>query len=138
MHGAGIMSSNNMSHDAIYDKCVELVMTDELTQQLPLTETTLLILMSLAPSPKHGYAIMKEVAELSEGRVSLSTGTLYGALARLLEEGWIQRVAEEDQGGAGRTRKEYRLTQRGQRLLASELQRMKSLISIARLRTAKG
>jgi DNA-binding PadR family transcriptional regulator len=112
-------------------------MTDELTEQLPLTETTLLILLCLAPSPKHGYAIMKEVAELSEGRVNLSTGTLYGALARLLEEGWIERVAKEDLGETGHTRKEYRVTQRGQRLLAREVQRMKSLISIASLRTAE-
>ena len=60
----------------------------------PLTESTYFILLSLSPEPKHGYAIMKEVQELSEGRVVLSTGTLYGALKRLLDEGWIIRLEE--------------------------------------------
>lgn len=112
-------------------------MGENVESQIPLTETILLILLSMAQGPRHGYAIMKEVADLSEGRVSLSTGTLYGALARLLEDGSIERVPEQDQGETGRNRKEYRLTPRGQRLLNLELHRMETLVSMARLRTVR-
>jgi DNA-binding PadR family transcriptional regulator len=61
-----------------------------------LTEPVLLILLSLAEQPRHGYSILKDVEEMSDGRVTLSTGTLYGALRRLLDDGWIQRFEEED------------------------------------------
>ena len=57
----------------------------------PLTEPTYFILLSLSPKPKHGYAIMKDVKELSKSRVILSTGTLYGALKRLLDQGAFQQ-----------------------------------------------
>ncbi len=58
--------------------------------ELPLSEAVFLILLSLMPGPKHGYAIMKDVQALSENRVSLSTGTLYGALKRLLKQEWVR------------------------------------------------
>ena len=57
----------------------------------PLTEPVLLILLSLAEKPRHGYSLMKDIESLSNGRVRLSTGTLYGALRRLLEDLWIER-----------------------------------------------
>ena len=56
----------------------------------------LLILLSLAGQPRHGYSILKDVEQMSDGRVVLSTGTLYGALRRLLEDDWIERIEEED------------------------------------------
>jgi DNA-binding PadR family transcriptional regulator len=59
-----------------------------------LTETTFFILLSLSSGKKHGYLIMKEVERLSGGRTSRSTGTLYGVLGRLLDQGWIERVDE--------------------------------------------
>lgn len=62
----------------------------------PLTEATFFILLSLSSAPKHGYAIMKEVKELSKGQIVFSTGTLYGALKRLLEQGWIKRVSDPE------------------------------------------
>lgn len=104
---------------------------------LPLTEPTLYILLSLAPGQKHGYAILKDVAELSEGRVQLSTGTLYGALKRLLEQGWIERV-DDDRDPApadpGRPRKAYRLAAAGRRSLDAELTRLERLLDAARAR----
>jgi hypothetical protein len=75
--------------------------------ELPLTETTYFILLSLLPKPKHGYAIMKDVQVLSEERIVLSTGTLYGALKRLLDQGWIERLEETDPKGNARDRKVY-------------------------------
>jgi DNA-binding PadR family transcriptional regulator len=103
---------------------------------LPLTESTFLILLSLAPGPRHGYAILKDVATLSRERVQLSTGTLYGALKRLLAEGWIRRATEDVPAEAeadhpGRPRRYYALTDRGRRLLEAETARLESLAAAA-------
>jgi DNA-binding PadR family transcriptional regulator len=108
----------------------------ELPEILPLSESTFFILLSLAPAPKHGYAIMKDTRALSDGRVVLSTGTLYGALKRLLEQAWIRRV--EDRGnGTARDRKAYALTNQGRRVLSAEIERLQKLVSTARLQTLK-
>ncbi len=64
---------------------------------LRMTEPVLLILLSLADQPRHGYAILQDTEQMSNGRVRLSTGTLYGALRRLLEDGWIERLPERRQ-----------------------------------------
>ena len=74
-------------------------MKADIESNLPLSESTFLILLSLAPGPKHGYAIMKEVAALSGNRVQLSTGTLYGALGRLLSQGLIEQAPDEGPDG---------------------------------------
>jgi DNA-binding PadR family transcriptional regulator len=103
-------------------------------ETVPLSEPVLLILMSLADQPRHGYAILKDVEEMSAGRVLLSTGTLYGALRRLLEDGWIERVQEED---ASRGRQAYRLAATGKRSLQQEVSRMKHLTRLAGLRVAQ-
>jgi DNA-binding PadR family transcriptional regulator len=105
----------------------------------PLTEATYFIMLSLSQEPRHGYAIMKDVQSLSNGGVVLSTGTLYGALKRLLEQGWIKRV-EEDPGSSnseelGRIRKAYTLTTFGRRVLDTEITRLQILIDAAQLRT---
>lgn len=106
--------------------------------ELPLTEATTFILLSLVDEPKHGYAIMKDVESLSEGRVLLSTGTLYGALSRLLDQGWIARCEEEDEKESpGRPRKTYTLTQVGRRLLDAEISRLQAVITAANLRTSE-
>lgn len=98
---------------------------------LPLSETTLYILVSLAPGPLHGYAIAKEVQALSEERVALSVSTLYSTLKRLLEDGWIERVGEDPEpDDAGRPRKTYALTDLGRRILNAEQARLVSLLAI--------
>ena len=104
---------------------------------LPLSEAVFFILLSLSPGPKHGYAIMKDVESLSDSRVSLSTGTLYGALKRLLESGWIKRV-DDDRNETGRQRKAYVLTQLGKGILEAETARMKNLIVVAQERSEVG
>jgi len=97
----------------------------------PLSEMTLYILVSLAPGPLHGYAIAKKVRVLSEDRVILSVSTLYTILKRLLEDGWIERVGEAaEPDESGRPRKTYALTERGQRILAAEKTRLRSLLAI--------
>ena len=77
------MASYDMSHEAM-------------TESLPLTEPVLLILLSLADKPRHGYSILRDIEQMSDGRVVLSTGTLYGALRRLLDDKWIERFEDED------------------------------------------
>ena len=103
----------------------------------PLTEPVLLILMSLAPQPRHGYALIKDIESLSNHRVRLSTGTLYGALRRLLEDLWIERFEQAD---TSRDKQAYRLTAEGRRQLRLEMERLKQLtrMGIARLRMNEG
>jgi DNA-binding PadR family transcriptional regulator len=113
---------------ALYDMSPEIIM-----DSLPLTEPVLLILLSLAAQPRHGYSILKDVEQMSDGRVLLSTGTLYGALRRLLDEDWIERIEEQD---SSRGRQAYRLTTRGRRNLQVEIRRMKQLTRLANLRIA--
>ena len=103
----------------------------------PLTEATFFILVSLSPEPKHGYAIMKEVKALSHGRVVFSTGTLYGAIRRLLEQGWIQRVSDPEPNHTDRERKAYALTDKGRKIVSAEMERLRSLLATAEQRTSR-
>ena len=103
-------------------------------ESLPLTEPVLLVLLSLAEHPRHGYSILKDVERMSGGRVKLSTGTLYGALRRLLDGAWIERVEEDE---SPRDRRSYRLTSRGRRNLQLEVERMRDLTKLAALRVAR-
>jgi DNA-binding PadR family transcriptional regulator len=100
----------------------------------PLTEPVLLILMSLAERPRHGYALIKDIESLTRGRVRLSTGTLFGAIRRLLTESWIERFDQED---TSRDKQAYRLTPVGRKRLKVELERMRQLTRAAssRLKT---
>jgi len=100
----------------------------------PLTEAVFLILSSLASGPNHGYAILQDVESLSEGRVRLSTGTLYGALRRLLDDGLIKRFKEDD---PSRDRQAYELTSAGQKVLVAEVARMKTLAKVVGARLAE-
>jgi DNA-binding PadR family transcriptional regulator len=99
-------------------------------ENLPLTEPVLLILLSLAGEEQHGYSILKDVERMSDGRVVLSTGTLYGALRRLLEDEWIDRL---DEGDTPRGRQSYRLTPKGRRNLQLDIDRMKQITRLAAL-----
>jgi DNA-binding PadR family transcriptional regulator len=69
------MSLNDM-REALMDQPISS------SNELPLTESTFLIMLSISSDPRHGYAIIKEVESMSDGRVKLSTGTLYGAIKR--------------------------------------------------------
>ena len=99
-----------------------------------MSEAVLLVLLSLAEQPRHGYSILKDVESVSGGRVLLSTGTLYGALQRLLDQGWIERVEENE---APRDRRTYKLASRGRRNLQMEIERMRQLTRVAGLRIAR-
>jgi DNA-binding PadR family transcriptional regulator len=72
---------------------------------------------------------MQEVAALSEGRVKLSTGTLYTALKRLLDDGWIEEIEEPN---APRGRRAYRLTPAGRAIVHQETNRLSVMVNLAR------
>ncbi|MFI7382814.1 PadR family transcriptional regulator [Streptomyces sp. NPDC049813] len=92
-------------------------MTDRAMQ-----EPSLLLLTALADAPRHGYAISREVEEISGGRVKMRTGTLYGALERLLHQGLIEVHSEEIVDS--RLRRTYALTPPGRAALAAEAERI--------------
>ncbi len=105
---------------------------------LPLSETSFFILLSLAKTPKHGYGIIKEVEGFSDGRVVLAAGTLYSALRRMLEDGWIQRLEDSPSSGDSRERKLYSLTDLGRRIFELETRRLNQLVRLtARLKARR-
>lgn len=95
------------------------------------SEPVFLILTSLADQPRHGYALLQDIQRMSSSRAMLSTGTLYGALRRLLEDGLIERFQQED---TSRDKQAYKLTPQGRRQLQAEINRMKQLTRIATAR----
>ena len=97
----------------------------------PLGEPVLWILLSLAEEPRHGYGLMKNVETLSDGRVRLSTGTMYGALRRLLEDGWIDHAKTAD---ASRDKQLYRLTAAGLAALRREVDHLSLWTRVAAAR----
>ncbi|MGF1430875.1 PadR family transcriptional regulator [Kitasatospora sp. LaBMicrA B282] len=95
-------------------------------------EPTLLLLTALADAPRHGYALIQEIAEISEGRVRMRTGTLYAALDRLLDQGLIR--VERDEVVDGRARRTYALTDPGRTVLAEEAARLRAVAAEAERR----
>lgn len=95
-------------------------------------EPTFLVLTALADGPKHGYALIKEADELSNGRVKLKVGTLYAALDRLSNQGLVQAAGEEVIDG--RHRRYYELTDEGVHVLERETERLESSAVQARAR----
>ena len=100
---------------------------------LPLTPVVLHMLLALADEPqgKHGYAVAREVEELTEGQIRMGPGTVYGSIQRMLDAALIEerraRASEEDN-----RRRYYRLTPFGRQVLALELSRLASVVAIAR------
>lgn len=90
----------------------------------PLREPTYFVLASLLDGPLHGYAIIGRAEQLSDGRVRLSTGTLYGALDRLATAGLVAAGPEEVV--EGRTRRAYALTDDGLAVLTAEAERLQA------------
>jgi PadR family transcriptional regulator, regulatory protein PadR len=101
-----------------------------------MTEQAVFILASLTRGELHGYGIARDVEQLSEGRVKLTAGTLYGALNRLAEEGLVVQTRERVVGG--RRRRYYGLTSAGQTALAEQAARLRSTASAVSARVAAG
>jgi DNA-binding PadR family transcriptional regulator len=94
-----------------------------------MTEQAFFILTALVDGPSHGYGIVGQVDQLSEGRVKLRVGTLYGVLDRLVAEGLVE--ADHDEVHQGRLRRYYRLTDGGAAALAEEAERQAANARVA-------
>lgn len=95
---------------------------------LPLTPAVFHILLALVDGEKHGYAIMQEVVQVSENRVKMGPGTLYGSVKRMLEAGLIRETGERaDSAPDGERRRYYALTEFGGRVLKAEADRITRL-----------
>ena len=88
-----------------------------------LTEAVFYTLLALHV-PLHGYGIMQETERMSNGRLKLSAGTLYGAISSMLEKGWIEPVPGIDET----RKKEYQITETGRNVVKSELSRLEELV----------
>ena len=92
-------------------------------ENIALTEAVFYILLS-REKPLHGYGIMQNAEKLSNGRVKLAAGTLYGAINTLLEKGWITSVP----GESGDRKKQYVITESGKSAVLAELSRLRELV----------
>lgn len=92
-------------------------------------EPTYFLLLSLTQQPLHGYAIAQRATELSDGRVKLSAGTLYGALDRLVASQDL--CVDREEVVQGRKRRYYRITTKGLGQLAEATQQLRATLSVA-------
>jgi len=100
-----------------------------------LTPAVLNILLALADEERHGYAIIREVEERTEGKTRLGPGTLYGSIKRMLADGLIEESDERpDPALDDQRRRYYRITDFGRRVAGAEVQRLSALVETARAR----
>jgi DNA-binding PadR family transcriptional regulator len=93
------------------------------------------IIVALAAGERHGYAIMRDIADLSAGSVKMGPGTLYGSVKRMIEQGLVEETDERpDPALDDERRRYYRLTALGQRVGAAEQARLTALLNAAQLR----
>jgi DNA-binding PadR family transcriptional regulator len=98
-----------------------------------LTPAVFHILLAMADGERHGYAIMREVAELTRQQVVMGPGTLYGTLKRMLEAGLVEECGERpDPSLDDERRRYYRLTGRGREAARAEAERLRALVKVAR------
>ncbi|MEU8232147.1 PadR family transcriptional regulator [Actinoplanes sp. NPDC048967] len=95
----------------------------------PMREPTFLVLTALASGPQHGYAVIEDVARMTDGRVRLRAGTLYAALDRLRTDGLIE--VDREEVVQSRLRRYYRLTGAGEKRLAAESSRLRQQATLA-------
>ena len=103
-----------------------------LQELLPLTQPVFHILLALADEERHGYGIMQDVAQQTEGALQLGPGTLYGCLKRMLAAGLVEESEERpDPALDDERRKYYRMTAFGKRVVRAEAQRLAGAVTAA-------
>ncbi len=99
---------------------------------LPVPAANLHILIALGPGEKHGYALMRDIEELSDGRMRMGPGTLYGSVKRMVADGLVEETTSRtDRPLDEQRRRYYRLTPLGERVCAAELERLDALVRTA-------
>jgi DNA-binding PadR family transcriptional regulator len=100
---------------------------------MPLRPVEFHILLALAGEERHGYAILQEVAALTDGAIELEPGTLYRALHRMLRDGWVVESARRPAADVDDERRRYyRITPAGRRVASAEAERLLRLVTVAR------
>lgn len=108
---------------------------DPAEELLPLTPVVFHTLLALAGGPSHGYAIAREVEDVSGGRVRMGPGTLYGSLQRMLDDGLIEETENPGEEGLhAERRRYYRVTARGLAVLRAETGRLEQAVTLAHAR----
>jgi len=104
---------------------------------LPLTPPVFHILLALAEEERHGYGIMRDVAQQTDGALQLGPGTLYGCLKRMLAAGLVEESGERpDPALDDERRRYYRMTSLGKRMVRAEAQRLAGAVTVAMSRLA--
>ena len=99
---------------------------------LPLHQNWFHILVSLSGADQHGYGIMQEILDRTDGKVRIWPATLYGSLKRMIEEGLIEESGQRPAEGEDDARRRYyRLTRVGRRVLELECERLRELVRMA-------
>lgn len=107
----------------------------ELDSVLPLTQTVYHVLVTLADGPRHGYAIAREVEELTDGRIVMGPGTLYGSLQRMQVQTLISETKNPGEDGLhAERRRYYRITPLGSAALRAETERLMRAVTLAQER----
>ncbi len=99
---------------------------------LPLPSATFHILIAVSPEPRHGYAIIQDVAARTGGALRLSAGTLYRSIARMVEQGLIVETSRRPTPGDDERRRYYRITPFGTAVARAEMRRLTDLVRLAR------
>ncbi len=100
------------------------------TWSLPLTHVAYHILLALANRNLHGYGIIKLVSEQTHGRVDLEAGTLYAAIKRMRDDGWIEQAPTSP--GEDSRRRTYAIADLGRQVLQAESERLQAMVELAR------
>jgi len=102
---------------------------------LPLSPAVFHILLALADKERHGYGIMQEISQKTDGTVRMGPGTLYGSIKRMLTDGLIKESAERpDPALDDERRRYYRLTDFGQRVMRAEARRLVQVVRVAQMK----
>ena len=106
---------------------------------LPLTPAVFHILLALAGEERHGYDIMREVETITDGKMQMGPGTLYGSIKRMLRDGLIAETDERPDPELDDSRRRYyELTDFGRRVLGAESKRLERLVEVVRRRNLLG
>lgn len=93
----------------------------------PLSESYYYILLCLSKGPNHGYGIMQMTEKLSDGEVTIGSGTMYGATGNMMKKGWIQEIISNEPGLE--RKRLYTLTESGKEALRAEISRLKRMLA---------
>lgn len=106
----------------------------DLRPHLPLKPVDLELLLALAGEERHGYGLVQAVAEHTNGLLVLDPGNLYRVIKRLLADGLVAEAGQRETAEGGERRRYYRITPLGGRVLAAELERLRTLVNAASTR----